>query len=84
MVQKQALALRSLIGKPIRFDGSTLILLDVLDAAHPRDWTYESHYHPWYEFNYLQEGALYTTLGDTEFLIQKGQFFLIPPGIMVV
>ena len=82
MVQKQALALRSLIGKPIRFDGSTLILLDVLDAAHPRDWTYESHYHPWYEFNYLQEGALYTTLGDTDFLIQKGQFFLIPPGMI--
>ncbi len=82
MVQRQAFALRSLIGKPIRFDGSTLILLDVIDAAHPKDWTNEPHYHPWYEFNYLQEGALYTTLGDTEFLSQKGQFFLIPPGMI--
>ena len=79
-MQKQAYALRSLIGRPIRFDGSSVVLLDVVNAAHPKDWNHGSHYHPWYEFNYLEEGALYTTLEGVEFLSKKGQFFLIPPG----
>ena len=79
-MQKQAYALRSLIGKTIRFDGSAFVLLDVVSAAHPKDWNHEAHYHPWFEFNYLEEGALYSTLEGVEFLSKKGQFFLIPPG----
>jgi AraC family transcriptional regulator, transcriptional activator of pobA len=72
--------LQELITQPIRFNDLSITLLDAIWALHSRDWSIETHRHPWYEFNYVSEGALYTTIEGCEFLTAAGHFYLIPPG----
>ncbi len=50
-------------------------------ANHPKSWVIASHYHPWFEFNYVSKGSLYTTVNKTEFLINAGSSYIIPPGV---
>ncbi|MBP3963069.1 helix-turn-helix transcriptional regulator [Paenibacillus lignilyticus] len=74
--------LRLLMLQPIRIGGLTITLLDALSAEHEEEWAPPSHRHPWYEFNYVSEGALSTTIAGCEFRIEAGQSYLIPPGIV--
>ncbi|SEN96381.1 AraC family transcriptional regulator [Paenibacillus sp. OV219] len=74
--------LRLLMLQPIRIGGLTITLLDALSADHDEDWSYPSHRHPWYEFNYVSDGGLFTTIAGDEFRIEAGQSYLIPPGIV--
>ena len=72
--------LKSLIMVPIIFQDMSAELLDVKHVNHDSSWESPRHHHPWFEFNYIHDGMLYTTLGDTEFVAKSGQAFLIPPG----
>ncbi|SFJ70981.1 AraC-type DNA-binding protein [Paenibacillus sp. UNC496MF] len=76
------LALQRLMMQPIRIGGLTLVLLDALSAEHDEDWSHPPHRHPWYEFNYVSDGGLYTTSAGEEFRIEAGQSYLIPPGVV--
>lgn len=68
--------------RPIFFHDLKITFVDILGAHHDSDGTSEYHRHPWYEFNYISDGALYTRMEDTEFLVAAGECFLIPPGVM--
>jgi AraC family transcriptional regulator, transcriptional activator of pobA len=72
--------LQDLIMQPIIFNDLSITLMDAIPAPHDGDWAVETHRHPWFEFNYVSEGAAYTKLEDNEFLVSVGQSFLIPPG----
>jgi len=72
--------MKNLIMKPFTYNDLCITLLDIVSALHNENWCVESHFHPWFEFNYVSSGAVYTTIEGTEFLIEKGQFYIIPPG----
>ncbi|MBM7568215.1 helix-turn-helix transcriptional regulator [Paenibacillus sacheonensis] len=72
--------LQRLMLHPIRIGGLSVILLDALSAEHDADWAHPPHRHPWYEFNYVSRGGLFTTSAGEEFRIEAGQSYLIPPG----
>lgn len=50
-------------------------------AKHAKNWIIAPHYHPWFEFNYVSKGSLYTKIDGREFLINAGDSYIIPPGI---
>lgn len=75
-------SLKKIVTKPVSIAELRLTLLDVVDACHEKDWVMGGHRHPWFEFNYVVEGAVYTTFGEEEFLIRAGECFLVPPGVV--
>ncbi|NBD26846.1 helix-turn-helix transcriptional regulator [Paenibacillus glycinis] len=74
--------LQRLMMQPIRIGGLTITLLDALSAEHEEAWSHPPHRHPWYEFNYVGDGGLFTTSAGTEFRIEAGHSYLIPPGVV--
>ncbi|WP_245375638.1 AraC family transcriptional regulator [Paenibacillus eucommiae] len=73
-------ACKNLLMQPLSFNDLGIVLVDALSAKHDPDWSVELHRHPWFEFNYVSTGSVYTTIEGIEFLIQEGQSYLIPPG----
>ena len=78
---RPAQALAKFLMRPILFHDLKVTFIDVIGACHPSDWVTSVHKHPWYEFNYVSDGAVFTCMEDTEFLAEAGSFFLIPPGV---
>ncbi|THF75003.1 AraC family transcriptional regulator [Cohnella fermenti] len=74
-------ALKRLTMKPIRYNDLLVTVVDALSARHGTDWTLTAHRHPWFEFNYVAEGAVYTSIEGQEFRIEAEQCYLIPPGV---
>lgn len=73
--------LTKIVMKPICFEGLKITVCDVLRAKHPKNWTCPTHSHPWFEFNYVAKGGLYTTVDGTEFLAEKGSSYIIAPEV---
>lgn len=73
-------ALKRLTMQPIRHNDLLVTVVDALSAKHSADWTMKPHRHPWFEFNYVAVGAVYTSIEGEEFRIEKGQSYIIPPG----
>ena len=80
-IQELTEKLSTLIQQPFSFKGLQITVIDVIRAKHPKNWLIAQHFHPWFEFNYVAKGSLYTSIESTEFLVQSGQSFIIPPGI---
>jgi hypothetical protein len=72
--------MQKLILKPILFNDLKITLVDALNAFHESGWSYEEHRHPWFEFNYVKEGKLMTTIEGKEFATESGAFFLVAAG----
>lgn len=68
--------------RPILFHDLKITFLEVTGAYHGTGGVSDYHRHPWYEFNYISHGSLYTRMEDTEFPVPSGHVFLIPPGVM--
>lgn len=73
-------ALKSVISLPFLFNDVRFVLLDALPAIHDGNWQHNEHRHPWFEFNCVLSGAVYTSIEGAEFLIRAGQCYLVPPG----
>ena len=67
--------------KPIEFCGVRMEINYVSRARHSKDWVIQPHYHPWFEFNYVIDGSVFTKIDDKEFLVEGGQAYLITPGM---
>lgn len=63
------------------FNQITVKLIFAKRVKHPKNWVIDTHYHPWFEFNYVSKGSVYTTIEGKEFLIKPGESYIIPPGI---
>ncbi len=73
--------LRELQRSGFEFNGIKITVNYVERAKHPKNWVIAAHYHPWFEFNYVSKGSVYTTIDGTEFLIEAGQSYIIPPNV---
>lgn len=71
--------LSRIVMKPIYFGGLKITVCDVLRAKHSKNWIYGTHSHPWFEFNYVAKGSLFTTVCGKEFLAEKGSSYIIAP-----
>lgn len=69
------------LNTPFDFNQITVKLIFAKRVKHPRNWVIDTHYHPWFEFNYVSKGSLYTTIEGKEFSINPGESYIIPPGI---
>lgn len=70
-----------IINREIKFNNLKIRIDYVKRAKHPKNWVIDSHYHPWFEFNYISKGSVYTTVNGKEFLINSGESYIIPPDI---
>lgn len=70
-----------ILSLPYDFCGIKIRLNFAERAKHPKNWSVDTHYHPWFEFNYVSSGSVYTSINNHEFLISAGQSYIIPPGI---
>lgn len=68
--------------QPIVYNDLQITFIEFIGASHAADWKTTIHRHPWYEFNYVSQGRVYTRIENTEFLVEPGHIFLIPPGVM--
>jgi len=66
---------------PIICNDLRIQILDLRQMKHRNDWVSKPHRHPWYEFNFVTDGSVFTCIGGTEFLAEKGCFFLVPPQV---
>lgn len=73
--------LRCIIMQPFDFNGITINVNYVSRATHGKNWIIDTHYHPWYEFNYVSKGSVYTTIDGKEFLVEDKMSYIIPPGV---
>lgn len=73
--------LNTILFKPFDFNGINIAVNYAERAKHKKDWVISTHYHPWFEFNYVSKGSLYTTVDGKEFFIEAGQSYIIPPGV---
>jgi AraC-like DNA-binding protein len=44
------------------------------------DWSVRKHSHTFFEAHYITDGRAYTTLGDKEYELNSGWFYIMPPG----
>lgn len=72
---------RPLLFQPFEFNGTGIELNYAARARHPKTWEIHPHFHPWFEFNYVASGSVYTAIDGVEFLILAGESYIIPPGV---
>ena len=63
------------------FNGARFKVSYVNRAKHSKNWVINEHFHPWFEFNHISKGSVYTEIDGNEFLVTAGQSYLIPPGV---
>ena len=73
--------LGTILEQPFTFGGDRIRLLYCARAKHPKTWVIGTHFHPWFEFNLVIRGSMFTTIGGEEFLVSAGQSFLVPPNV---
>ena len=66
---------------PIVCNDLRIQILDLRQMKHRNDWVSKPHRHPWYEFNFVTDGSVFTCIDGTEFLADAGCFFLVPPQV---
>ncbi len=79
---KLILMLSRILMQPMEFNGLRCEISYVNHARHSRHWVIQPHYHPWFEFNYVAEGSVYTSVKGQEFLANAGQSYLIAPEVV--
>lgn len=73
--------LKTIILKPMYFNGLSIELLDVLRARHSYGRVINAHHHPWFEFNYFEKGDFFTFINEEKICSENKKSILIPPGI---
>lgn len=81
-MQEIITSLGYILMKPIEFSGVRMEINYVSRARHSRNWVIQPHYHPWFEFNYVIDGSVFTKIEDREFLVKAGDAYLITPGMV--
>lgn len=65
--------------QPIRFQNYEINILNLTIINHKFFKNIISDTHPFFEFNYVLDGQLYTTVNHNEFFVDTGDAFLVPP-----
>lgn len=80
-IRKLTETLNTILMQTFSFNDIKITMNYAARAKHAKNWVVDTHYHPWFEFNYVSKGSLYTTINGTEFLVTAGSSYIIPPGI---
>ncbi len=80
-IRKLTETLNTVLMQTFSFNDVKITVNYAARAKHAKNWVVDTHYHPWFEFNYVSKGSLYTTINGTEFLVTAGSSYIIPPGI---
>ncbi len=80
-IKKIADGLGNIVMRPFEFNGMRIEVNYAQRAKHPKNWVIAEHYHPWFEFNYVSCGSLFTNINGSELLINAGDSYIIPPGV---
>lgn len=80
-VKKIVNGLDTIVMRPFEFNGMKIEVNYAKRAKHPKNWTIAEHYHPWFEFNYVSGGSLFTNINGSEILVNSGDSYIIPPGV---
>ena len=80
-IRQMVSELQVLLFSTFAFNGMEIEINYISRARHSKRWIVEEHQHPWYEFNFVSQGSVYTTLAGNEFLVKAGESYLIPPGV---
>ena len=75
-------ALSTLVMHPFEFGGITAQISCAFRARHSESWQCGAHCHPWFEFNFVSKGMMYTTLDGKEFAVNAGDAYIIPPWVV--
>lgn len=74
--------LSAVLLREFEFNGIKISVNYAARAKHGKNWIIAPHCHPWFEFNYVSKGSVYTTIDGREFLVCGGMSYIIPPGIV--
>lgn len=81
-LKKTVKNLNSIIMQKFEFNGIKIQINFVCRAKHSKKWKFAEHCHPWFEFNFVSSGEIFTTIEGNEFRVTAGQSYLIPPGVL--
>lgn len=68
--------------RDISLNGLFIRILGIYFMDYKLDWVVKNHKHSFYELHYVVEHDVQTCLNGTEFCINEGSFYLMPPGTM--
>ncbi len=74
-------SLLAICHRDIKFNGIGLRILGVHYMDHGMHWMVMQHRHTFFEFHYVIQGQVYTTLEGKDDLIHDGNYYVIPPGM---
>lgn len=66
--------------KDIFINGNCIRILGIHFMDYGLDWNVKKHKHSFFEFHYVTENNVFTTINDVEYYIRPGQFYIMPPG----
>ncbi len=72
--------LQAIAYKHISINGIAIRVLGVHFMDNGPDWRVMEHKHSFFEFHYVIEHSIYTTINHSEQKIEAGSFYLMPPG----
>jgi len=74
--------LYDIVYKDIYINRTQLRILGIHFMNVGPDWKVKKHMHSFFEFHYVIEGYVYTTINNVEYKISQGNFYIMPPGLL--
>jgi AraC-like DNA-binding protein len=80
--QKSLEKFQLVIYKDLYLNGTGFRVLGVTLINHDGEWNIKPHKHTFFEYHYVTEGIMYTSLNGFEFPINPRNFYIIPPDTL--
>lgn len=71
---------QAIVFRDIFLNGYRIRVMGIHYMDFGLDWSIKRHSHSFFEFHYVTENDVYTTINGTEMLINAREFYLMPPG----
>jgi len=75
-------SLYDIVYKDICINRTQLRILGIHFMNVGPEWKVKKHMHSFFEFHYVIEGHVYTTINNVEYKISQGNFYIMPPGVL--
>jgi len=81
-LREQFNSLYDIVYKDICINHTQLRILGIHFMNVGPEWKVKKHMHSFFEFHYVIEGSVYTTINNVEYKISQGNFYIMPPGLL--
>lgn len=72
--------LKTITYKDIYINDIGIRILGIHFMECPPDWSIKRHRHSFYEYHYVLQGNVFSTIEGTEYKVEAGNSYLMPPG----